>query len=97
MHQPLGFKGIFKLRRNFCCTFLCTRRWDTFRLDGLGSVPGVGERFFSSPQRPASCPSVTGALHSGRKLNTLLHQRQRPILVKLYLHSPVCVYGVAFN
>jgi hypothetical protein len=78
-------------------------------LDGRGSISWKDKIFlFSIASRPAVGPTQPpiqwvpwalspGGKRQGVKLTTHLHLVPRSRMVELYLHSPVCLYGIVLN
>jgi hypothetical protein len=72
-----------------------------YMLEGRGSIPARGKRFFSTPQHldelwgPSNRDPILSLQCGGSvKLTTNFHLVPRPRMVKLYLHSPIRLYGV---
>jgi hypothetical protein len=79
-------------------------------LDGRGSIPGRGKRFFSTPQWPHRLWAPLSLLTTGNSwlfyrvwdgrfvaLNTHFHLLPRSRMVQLYFHSPIHLHGVVLN
>jgi hypothetical protein len=75
-------------------------------LDGRGSVPGRGTRFFhlhsvgaGSGAHPASYPTGTGGSFLEGKAAVVCHLYSVPRsrMVELYLHSPISLNGMVLN
>jgi hypothetical protein len=76
-----------------------------YGLDGRDLIPGKGKIFLlSTPSRPALEPTqlliqwVTGALSSEVKQPGGEADHSPPSrVVELYVHSPICLYGIVLN
>jgi hypothetical protein len=91
-----------KFRPYNFCLFVSSKIWDSkvgtatgYGLGDLGSIPGRGKSFFSTPRRLDwlwGPPSLRGV-----KFTTHLHLVSGSRMVELHLRSPIRLYGVVLD